>query len=357
MKNPNIVLIVKPKLDKKSVGQWLIRDEQPTEAGNGLQLNLLDPFTTHALVEYLGQQLCKSGDPSLQRKAALELAQIGLPAVDTLVYALYQKCKTCQTMAAYALRKMGSIAIKPLLQVLDTCPATVRQKLIWVLYSIGDEQVINALIMHLKDRDRKVRRYAAWGLGHMKNPAAIPALVVALNDSYEKMRFDSGMALVKFGDKAVEAILDTLYHGKSRARSQAVAILAWLQDDKALDELIEALQDKDPHVRAQAALALGWIGNLRGVAPLINALFDNEPEVRMQAAVALGWLGDTRAIDGLVGLLQDEDYGVLYSAADAMRHITDLRATVTLTRARRGSNPCVRRASQKALQELGYLVN
>lgn len=358
MTNPKIIL-TEPTFSNQPMRTWLIEDEQPTETGKGVALNLLNPFTAYALVEYLGQQLCMSHNPRLQRKAALELAQIGLPAVDTLIYALYQKCKTCQVMAAYALRKIGEPAIEPLLEVLDHCPASVRQKLMWVLYSIGGDAVFNTLVAHLKDSDRKVRRYAAWGLGHMKKVDAIQALVMALDDPFEKMRFDAGMALVKIGGQAVDALLEALYHGKSRTRSQAAAILSWLQNETALDALAEALQDKDPHVRAQAALALGWIGNKQSVTPLMNALYDSEPEVRMQAAVALGWIGDERAIDGLVRLIYDEDYLVPFSAKDALRHIElgDMRAVIPQTRARQRNRACVRGASQTALRRLGYSIN
>ena len=341
-------------LIKQSVGRWLLQDLQPSFAE--VEVDGLFPITD-GVIDELRQQLCSADNPRQQRQAALQLAAIGTDSVNALVYAFHEPCETCQVLAAYALRKIGAVAVKPLLESLDTCPLPVRQKLMWVLYSNGDKQVIDTLINCVSDPDRKVRRYAVWGLGHLKNTQAIPALVAALNDPYEKVRFDAGMALVKIGGEAVEALLGALYSGNARTRSQVAAILAWLQNDRALDALTDALRDMNPHVRAQAALALGWIGQAQSVDALMDALYDGDAEVRMQAASALGWIGDARAIDGLIGLIYDEDDWVPFSAADALVHLGDIRAIAPLMLASRGRNPRVREAAQDALCQLGYLLN
>lgn len=331
---------------------WLLQDEQPVE--------ILPEYIEPPLSETLNKlqtQLCTAGHPREQRQAAQSLAALGMPAAEALIYALQQEDETCHVLAAYALRKLGRDVTDKLLPLIDTCPTPARQRLLWVLYTAGEPQVANALITCMNDSDRKIRRYAAWGLGHLKDTHAIPHLVEALNDPTEKIRFDAAMALVKIGGEAVEALLQALYTGNARIRSQVVSVLAWLQDDAALDALTDALHDANPQVRGQAALALGWMGKPGAVDALMGALYDTEAEVRMQAALALGWIGDVRAIDSLLGLLSDEDDWVPYSAADALGHLGDIRAITPLRLASHGRSKFVREAAQNALHQLGYFGN
>lgn len=331
---------------------WLLQDDQPIT----VTPEYIEPSQAEILSN-LKAQLCTGGSPRLQRQAAQALAAFGTTAVDALVYALHQEDETCQVLAAYALRKIGVEVTGTLLPLIDTCPTPTRQKLLWVLYTGGDAQVGDVLMTCMNDSDHKVRRYAAWGLGHLKDKRAIPQLVTALNDPTEKIRFDAAMALVKIGGEAVDALLEALYAGNARIRSQVVSVLAWLQDDEALDALTDALHDLNPNVRGQAALALGWMGKTSAVDALMSALYDSEAEVRMQAVLALGWIGDARAIDGLLGLMNDEDNWVPYSAADALGHLGDIRAITPLMLASRGREQHVREAAQNALRQLGYFIN
>ncbi|MCA0458424.1 MAG: HEAT repeat domain-containing protein [Chloroflexi bacterium] len=336
----------------EKVMTWLLQDEQPVQT----LPEYIEPPLSETLAK-LQTQLCTVGNPRLQRRAAQSLAALGVVAADALIYALHQNDETCQVLAAYALRKLGREVTGTLLPLIETCPTLTRQRLLWVLYTADEPHVAEALITCMSDSDRKIRRYAAWGLGHLKDTHAIPYLVEALNDPTEKIRFDAAMALVKIGGEAVDALLEALYTGNARVRSQVVSVLAWLQDDEALDALTDALHDINPQVRGQAALALGWMGKHSAVNALVGALYDSEATVRMQAAVSLGWIGDSRAVDGLLDLLSDKDDWVPYSAADALGHLGDIRAITPLRLASHGRSKFVREAAQNALHQLGYFDN
>ncbi len=318
MTHSELVLFPKQTFIEHPVMNWLLRDDAPSSGLMTRDAEVLEPL---ASIEFLKQQLCTSVSAYEKRQAALQLSRMGLGAVDALVYALLQECETCQVLAAYALRKMGCVVIKPLLAILDTCPTPARQKLIWVLYSIGDRQVIDTLILCLGDSDNKVRRYAAWGLGHFQDRRAIPGLVALLNDEVEKIRFDAAMALVKIGGTAVETLLEALYTADDFAQLQVIAVLSWLQDNVALDALQVALRDPKAGVRLRAAWALGWIGDARAARALLDTLNDSEGEVRMQAAVALGWIRDARAVNGFMKLHYDEDDTISYSDGHVVREL------------------------------------
>lgn len=351
MSNTELLFFTNASVLRQPVMTWLLQDTtavSETTSAHPIQ----------AEIGYLREQLRSTNRAFVQRQAALQLAALGGMAVEALVTAMHSENETTQVLAAYALQKIGTEAIKPLLGILDTCPLRMRQKLLWVLYMNANEQTVDVLIRCLSDEDGKVRRYAAWGLGYLQCERAIPELVAALDDAFGKVRFDAGMALVKIGEAAVGALLDTLTNGSARARSQAAAILAWLQqNDNAFDALTDALRDSNPQVRVQAAMALGWMGRSQAVDALLEALYDEQAEVRMQAALALGWIGDVRAIDGLIGLIFDEDDWVPFSAADALGNLGGIRAIAPLMLASRGRNPRVREAATRALRQLGTVLN
>lgn len=344
-------------LEKQSLWGWQLLDERPQVVGERV---IDEPSTRHesvvfdSLIEILKRDLLLAVHPRQQREAAARLGEQGGQAVAALIDVIREGEEGAQVLAAYTLRGIGQVAIDRLVYaVLHDIPV-VRQKAIWVLYSIGGDQAVLPLIDALHDEHAKTRRYAAWALGYLQAAEAIPYLVEALNDSHDKVRFDAGVALVKIGGVAVDALLDALYFGTVRARMQAAAALSWLKDDCALAALTAALRDPNPHVRVQAAFALGWIADKQAVEPLLDALYDNAPEVRMQVAAALGWIGDLRAVEGLIGLVQDEDDWVTYSAVEALTSLGDVRAIAPLMLVSRGAVFRVREAARAALRDLGY---
>jgi len=65
---------------------------------------------------------------------------------------------------------------------------------------------------------------------------------------------------------------------------------------KALDALIAACDSPDPQVRFRAVMALGDIGDGRALETIIRLTADSDDHVSYDAYVALGELGDERAI-------------------------------------------------------------
>lgn len=343
-------------LEKQSLWGWQLFDENSVVNDDSVtsQPAMADDHISANLVETLKQTLLTASHPRLQREAASKLRQEGVKAITALIDVIREGEEAAQVLAAYTLCGIGGAAIDSLVTAVLHDMPVVRQKAIWVLYSIGGAQAIQPLIDALHDEYPKTRRYAAWALGYLQAAEAIPYLVEALNDSHDKVRFDAGVALVKIGGEAVDALLDALYFGTVRARMQAAAALAWLKDGRALAALTDALHDPNPLVRVQAAFALGWIADKQAVEPLLDALYDDVAEVRMQAAAALGWIGDARAVEGLIGLVHDEDDWVIYSAVEALTNLGDVRAVAPLMLVSRGAVFRVREAARIALRQLGY---
>jgi HEAT repeat protein len=97
-------------------------------------------------------------------------------------------------------------------------------------------------------------------------------------------------ALASIGSPAYAVLERTLQHDIWIARRNAAWALGVLDDPRAVPALIATLTDREAPVRKQAAWALGVIGNPRAVEPLLGALKDRDPEVRRQAAWAIGVL-------------------------------------------------------------------
>jgi HEAT repeat protein len=341
-------------LEKELLWGWQLFDERPEAFGDAA---IAEPHASPApdsLIETLKQELLTAGHVRQQREAASQLRQQGVQAVAALIDVIREGEEAAQVLAAYSLCGIGRVAVDSLVAAVLYDVPVVRQKAIWVLYTIGGSLAVEPLINALQDEYAKTRRYAVWALGYLQAAEAIPYLVEALNDPHDKVRFDAGVALVKIGGEAVVALLDALYYGSVRARMQAAAALAWLKDERALAALTEALGDPNSEVRVQAAFALGWIGDKQAVEPLLDTLEDEAAEVRMQAAAALGWIGDPRAIEGLIGLVHDEDEWVIYSAVEALTTVGDARAIAPLMMVSLGAVFRVREAARSALQQLGY---
>lgn len=318
--------------------------------------NLGDPRAAEPLARILraATRPEDAGLDSLAAHAAWSLADLGEAGIALLINALCECGEPTQVLAAAALADIGEDAVAPLIDALHDAPISARQKMVWVLWSIGDRRAVPPLIDALRAEDAKTRRYAAWALGQIGDPRAIPALINILDDPHEKVRWDTTVALEKFGKVAVPLLIDALRQGSVRIRISAANALGWLMNPAAIDALAVALRDPHASVRARAAFALGWIRDRRAVEPLLAALYDEDDDVRMQVIAALGWLRDPRAVEPLLGVIESEDAWLPYAAVEALGDIGDVRAIAPLKLIFEGPNFRVREAAREALRKLGY---
>jgi len=109
-----------------------------------------------------------------------------------------------------------------------------------------------------------VRKHAAYSLGKLGNPRAIPHLVALVDEPSEHVR------------------------------SAAIAALAELGDSSLGQIFVGALDDPSRLVRINAAYGLGQVGSTDATDRLWKSVeLDHDPWVRLYAAEALVKLGDT----------------------------------------------------------------
>jgi HEAT repeat protein len=248
------------------------------------------------------------------------------------------------------------VFLETLLEFLKFLQGGERQNLLRLARELG---IVERFVTELRMSKRRNRRVeAAKALAEFADPASADALLEALEDPVDEVRWQAAGALAKIGDpRAVRPLLEVLQResdwGANRIADTLVAfgstavpdlaryallsdpalspdtahlplvarVLGIIGDIRAEPAMLSALESEDGELRIRAAAALGTVGSLACVPALIRALRDSEWEVRAQAAAALGRQMDGRAIAGLRVSMRDENWWVRQNSAQALSEI------------------------------------
>jgi HEAT repeat protein/protein-S-isoprenylcysteine O-methyltransferase Ste14 len=283
----------------------------------------------------LAQVLKNADNRAEKRRAAGLLAEIGEPAIESLLSLLEDKDAVVRAYSAGALGSMKSDrAVPPLIELLKDTDPYVRRTAADSLGRTGSSQAVQPLIEALQDPTRDMANAAVGALGHIRHPDVIPRLIQALQNSAWKATDAAVQALGELGAKeAIDPLIQCFeempncpYHlvgealqrlGSERAvdawiaglkkgswwypRAACAAELAKNKLEKALPALQEALKDESPEVRRAAVWALMEFRSEKTIDALREALADKDLEVRIYAQEALKQIGTpeaNRALDG-----------------------------------------------------------
>lgn len=226
-----------------------------------------------------------------------------------------------RSRAALALGVLGDPrGIQPLIALLSDVEPDVRMDAARALVRIG-ETAVPALIDSLKHQSVDVRIAGARILGRIGSPAAVAPLITLVRDPEFSVQKAAAWGLEKIGGPAVPDLINLMKGGEAGVRRLAINAVGYIQDVRAVEPLVLMLYDVVSPVRESAAEALGHIGDLTAVEPLITALDDEDPWVRASAARALGRLRDPRAVLRLMDLLFDDS-----AFGEASEHVCDCAA-------------------------------
>ena len=168
--------------------------------------------------------------------------------------------------------------------------------IVFILFSIfpslsaANAPTLQILIADLKDPNEKVREQAARDLETLSDTGSVDALIGALEDKNQTVRYHASGALRWIRPPAFAAIQD-------------------------------ALESSDKTVRREAAKALGLIAGKRALELLTSVTKDSEKEVRAAAVRALGLIGDESSTDLVKSAFRDKHYDVRAAAGTALNHI------------------------------------
>jgi HEAT repeat protein len=178
-----------------------------------------------------------------------------------------------------ALGRLGDPRVAPSLRAVlddatdDTDPQTVIYSA-WALGGLQDPAAIPALLKLLRSDNRDFRKTAAHALGALPTEETRAALLGALNDAAEDVRWNAALALARRGDPGAAPVLAQMMErshleavsGLTSAQRENVILQAVSASaavpDPGLRKILEGLRDRDPDlkVREAAGLSLGHEG-------------------------------------------------------------------------------------------------
>jgi HEAT repeat protein len=188
----------------------------------------------------------------------------------------------------------------------------------------------STLVGMLADSDWSVKK-AAFDALVRGGPAAVPALIPALDGTDAVQRMMAATALGQIGPPALEAVLalktrmQTEDHEGARAEAAMALGLIGRDNPDILADLMRMLESGDEASRIGAAEALQKVGEQasQAVRLLGRALHDKNPRVREEAAEALGGLGGHAkpVIPALIEALGDSRPRVRREVQEALHRI------------------------------------
>lgn len=256
---------------------------------------------TDAVMEQIAA--LRDEDWAVREDAAHILGKFKDPrAVTPLIALLRDPDRSVREASIEALRAIGASSVEALGACLEQPDLSVQEAASAILSTIADERVLSSLINALRSSDWIVRMHATKGLGSVRHPDAIPALLPLLQDKVKAVREEAAAGLAAIGNAAIPSLLKALQHDDWLVRLHAVEALGKTRSPETVEPLLSVLfNDQDSAVREDAVRALGEIRDPKAVEYLFTAM--REPELRTLAVDALGRIGDTRAVPVLIEVL------------------------------------------------------
>jgi HEAT repeat protein len=274
----------------------------------------------------------------------------------------------------------------------------VNEVMIMPLKTLGTD-TIRFLMDILKGEKWQRRRGAAWALGELKEPAAVPGLVEALRDENENVRREAAYALLRIGRQALPRLLKSLDDADPDMRAAAIKVLGRMGDATAVPNLIASLKDTEwpqmdearicdlaaialEHIGTDEAFAAvdtwrqggkanalssPWNGKIRNEQPLtvrhnksadqlVGELQNTEWVKRRDAVKKLGDSGNEDVLPHILSMLKDEDSQVRWTAVQALENFQGPDILQGLLVAIRDDDFLISDAAGKALSKLGELA-
>lgn len=233
-------------------------------------------------------------------------------------------------------------SVRPLLR---DPSASVRAAAVFAMTRCGHE-VDRATLARtlLEDESEGNRANAAFVLGELGDPSALPLLREAVRDPMRMflearerlLRLQISEAMIKLGDESqLETVRAALYPSRPEeleAVALAVQIIGEVRDRFAMDQLIylaayrERGQMMPAEIRLAAAASIAKLGDPGGYPIAMEYAKDERPVLRAQSAYVLGQTGQMQNLDELEVLLHDENDQVRLTAASAIVDITGGRS-------------------------------
>ncbi|MHA1218874.1 MAG: HEAT repeat domain-containing protein [Candidatus Heimdallarchaeaceae archaeon] len=265
------------------------------------------------------------------------LARIGSKkSEDLLISGLENPIEEVKIAVIHGLGRLKSTkAIEPLIERLNDESWMVRksaESAVKELSVIGGERVFNAFVENLVDNEGYVNGDIAEALGSIEDLRAVDSLIQSLNHGYNNKVVE---ALGKLGDpRAVQPIMDTLTYSPEDMPSAVYALVKL--GEKGIEAIFEIIREGGyPFVVEPAAEVLSEVRDIKYLDTIIEFLsYENNgvpnyviETVRGCAIEALVNFDDPRVVDILMETLKDSHAieSVRRCAIEALANFDDPR--------------------------------
>jgi len=282
-------------------------------------------------IEKLAMIVKKSGNFGEKRTAARSLAEIGEPAVESLIGLLKDEDLHVRWYTADVLGNVNSEkVVQPLIKLLYDEDRNVRRAAAGSLGRTGSYEAVQPLIESLQDQERDLSIAAARALGQIGAHEAIKPLIEALQSENTGIAGAAAEALGRIGDqKAIGSLIDCLDERENCPFNEVGWALYKLDSERSLDAFIAGLKDDIWWRRSANATALGRMKSEKCIEPLIETLKDENEKVRCAAVLALMEIRSKKTIPALTEALNDEDFEVQMYAKEALQRIGEVEVMET----------------------------
>ncbi len=322
-------------------GDPIFTERTPAEPAAPVQSDELT--RSHAYAIELLMTMTNSQLPEV-RANAIEAIESQIARVEPLVaIALEDPNEGVRSVAAMVAGNAALESLLPTLRSMQRDPsAYVRASAIFAMFKMGEGVDPTELSDILFGADgSRVRAHAAFILGELGDPSAVPMLKQAYVTpvpnatviEHKFLRLQIAEALVKLDDlDSIDSIRASLYPSRPEeleATALAVQIIGEIKDRGSIDQLIylvngESEQQMPAEVRLAIASSLAAMGLTEG-GYLADEYMDNpQPTIRAQVASVYGRLGLVEHLDKLNAMMRDPSPLVRVSAAGAVMDLAQL---------------------------------
>ena len=210
--------------------------------------------------------------------------------------------------------------------------STARKEVIEALVRYG-ERAAQLLIEQLRNDELETRKAAVIALGRIGSPKAVPALVGELTDD-EELTIAAAGALGKIGDRrAFEALLGLIDHPDAAVRQAVISAINSLGHPEMAGRAAALLNDPNPRVRESAVKIAGYFGYAECTDLLLERCGDEDENVRRAAIEHIPYLEDDRVVPTLIDAIENGAPKVRTAAAGAFAQVESETALPHLLRA------------------------
>lgn len=218
-------------------------------------VRILATIDTQTALEIL-PGVMRSAKWDLRWAATLLMWEIDIPYFEGLVGALENLDDRIKDETASVLRQLDKHVLPSLIRLLRHNNWKLRRGAAWGLGVLRDRAAVPGLIAALHDLDHNAGSEAADSLGEIRDPDAIPWLLNTLQHKHWKVKKAAAKALGSIGGAAMNGLVTTLNEGSEDSRRLVIEALKSIQTDSVTAILIQATYDDSAEVRGAAIDAL-----------------------------------------------------------------------------------------------------